>query len=85
VRVICKEARRLQALGFRTQIEFSKDLLLGLTTMMNLQCACLRLAVVSQPPAPAATPVADKLPIAANDNFPQWPQLPFPAGWHATN
>jgi hypothetical protein len=53
--------------------------------MMNLQCACLRMAVVSPPAAPAMTPVVDRLPTAANDNSPQWPLRPFPAGWHASN
>jgi hypothetical protein len=73
-------------LDFQTQIDlFSEDLLLGLTTMMNLQCACLRMAVVSPPAAPAMTPVVDRLPTAANDNSPQWPLRPFPAGWHASN
>ena len=57
---------------------------------MNLQCAYLHLAIVSPPPA---KPIADTSPKtanktadkAANDNYPAWPLLPFPAGWHASN
>jgi len=52
---------------------------------MNLQCAYLRLAIVSPPPTPLAKPIAGKSPNAANDNYPVWPLLPFPAGWHASS
>jgi hypothetical protein len=52
---------------------------------MNLQCARLRLAIASPPPAAVATPVSDRMPKAANDNYPLWPLIPFPVDWHASN
>jgi len=52
---------------------------------MNFQCAYLRLAMVSPSTTPAAGPTASRLPKAANDNYPVWPLIPFPAGWHASN
>jgi len=53
--------------------------------IMNLQCAYLHLAIVSPPPTPSAKSTADRSAKAANDNYPVWPLLPFPAGWHASN
>jgi hypothetical protein len=50
---------------------------------MNLQCACLRLALRSTPPAPLAKTPEQEPP--ANDNQLAWPFLPFPLGWYATN
>ncbi|MDH6263451.1 hypothetical protein M2427_007405 [Bradyrhizobium sp. BR13661] len=56
---------------------------------MNLQCAYLQLAIVSPPPTPPGQPIAGTSPRlankAANDNYPVWPLLPFPAGWCASN
>jgi len=52
---------------------------------MNLQCACLRLAVRSTPPAPLARTSVQEPPKAANDNQMAWPLLPFPLGWYAAN
>jgi hypothetical protein len=53
--------------------------------IMSLQCAYLQLAIVSPLPSPPAKPIADRSPKAANDNYPVWPLLPFPAGWYASN
>jgi hypothetical protein len=53
--------------------------------MMNLQYACLRLAITSPPPVPIIGRLADKPPKVANDNHPVWPLIPFPADWHATS
>jgi len=57
--------------------------------IMNLQCAFLHLAIVSPPPKPHDKPhaesSAERSSKAANDNYPVWPLLPFPAGWHASN
>ncbi|MCP3408401.1 hypothetical protein [Bradyrhizobium sp. CCGB01] len=52
---------------------------------MNLQCACLRLALRSTPAAPRVKTSAQEPPKAANDNQLVWPFLPFPLGWCATN
>lgn len=52
---------------------------------MNLQCACLRLALCSTPPAPVTTTPAEEPPEPANDNHMAWPFLPFPFGWQAMN
>jgi len=55
------------------------------TTIMKLQCACLRLAVRSTPPVPAVRTSAHEPPKAANDNQTVWPFVPFPSGWHASS
>ncbi|MET4296816.1 hypothetical protein ABIB06_007575 [Bradyrhizobium sp. LB8.2] len=52
---------------------------------MNLQCACLRLALRSTPPALFAKTPEQEPRKAANDNQLVWPFLPFPLGWYATN
>jgi hypothetical protein len=52
---------------------------------MILQCACLRLALRSTPPAPFAKTPEQESRKAANDNQLVWPFLPFPLGWYATN
>jgi len=51
---------------------------------MNLQCAYLRLAMISLPATPVGRRPQDGSPKAANDNHPVWPLLPFPAGWYAS-
>ncbi|MET4272570.1 MULTISPECIES: hypothetical protein [unclassified Bradyrhizobium] len=58
---------------------------MGGATTMNLQCACLRLALRSTPPAPLAKTPEQEPRKAANDNQLAWPFLPFPFGWYATN
>jgi hypothetical protein len=52
---------------------------------MNLQCACLRLALRPTPPAPPGKMSVHEPPKAANDNQAAWPYLPFPAGWYASS
>lgn len=52
---------------------------------MNFQCAHLHLAMIAPPPIRIAKPAAERSPKAANDNYPVWPLIPFPAGWHASN
>ncbi|UFW45231.1 MULTISPECIES: hypothetical protein [Bradyrhizobium] len=52
---------------------------------MNLQCACLRVAVHSTPSAPLIRIFVEVPLKAANDNHLVWPLLPFPLGWYASN
>ncbi|WP_271672015.1 hypothetical protein [Bradyrhizobium sp. CCBAU 51627] len=52
---------------------------------MDFQSAYLRLAMISPPLAPMTKPTQDRPPKVANDNYPVWPLIPFPAGWHASN
>ncbi|MDN5002081.1 hypothetical protein ACFQZO_14420 [Bradyrhizobium sp. GCM10027634] len=39
----------------------------------------------SPPPTQLGQRTHDSSPKAANDNYPVWPLIPFPAGWHASN
>jgi hypothetical protein len=57
---------------------------------INLQCACLHLAIVCASPAPTVEPAARKPTAeepcsAANDNEIVWPIMPFPDGWCGSN
>jgi hypothetical protein len=52
---------------------------------MNLQYAYWHLAMFSPSPTPLAKPPHDEAPKAANDNYPVWPLIPFPTGWHASS
>jgi hypothetical protein len=51
---------------------------------MNLECARLRLALRSTPPAPVRRTPEQELLKAANDNQLVWPFVPFPSGWYAS-
>ncbi|MGY8665583.1 hypothetical protein Q3C01_24915 [Bradyrhizobium sp. UFLA05-109] len=61
------------------------DLLTMNLLNMNLQCACLHLAIASPPSVPTARQAAEELPDAANDNETVWPLVPFPLGWCASS
>ena len=39
--------------------------------------------VPEEKPVATLMPMFTQQPIAANDNQPAWPLIPFPEGWHA--
>jgi hypothetical protein len=68
----------------RLNFETTKRLMI-----MNLQYVRWHLATASPPQAPSAKTAvkmaANGLPKAANDDYPVWPLIPFPAGWYASS